>query len=72
MPLLESTLVGLLLAGIGIAIVTRPREIFYIRQSMGVVSAADPGGFGVARYQLYGLVCVLVGLLMVLVPFFLP
>lgn len=72
MVVIEPTFVGLLLAGIGITAVTRPREIFTIRQSISVVPAHDLGGFGVARYQVYGLFCVLGGLVLVLVSLFLP
>jgi hypothetical protein len=72
MVVLEPTLVGLLLAGIGITTVTRPREIFTIRQSVSVVPPHEPDGFGVARYQVYGLLCVLVGLVLVLASLFLP
>ncbi|WP_458189130.1 DUF6199 family natural product biosynthesis protein [Haladaptatus sp. NG-WS-4] len=72
MVVFEPVLVGLLLAGLGIAIVTRPREIFSIRQSVASVPAADPGGFGVARLQAYGLLCVLAGVVLVVVPLFLP
>ncbi|WP_227352835.1 hypothetical protein [Haladaptatus salinisoli] len=72
MVVFESTLAGLLLAGIGVTAVTRPREIFTVRQSVSVVPSRDFGEFGVARYQVYGLVCLLVGLVLVLASLFLP
>jgi hypothetical protein len=72
MVVLESLLVGIIFAGIGIIVTAKPREIFEIRQSVAVASHGELGGFGVARYQTYGLLCVLLGLLLALVPFFLP
>ncbi len=71
MVVLESTFVGFLLVGIGLAVVTKPREIFTIRHRFAVASAGELHGFGVARYQAYGLFCVLAGLLLAIVPFFL-
>jgi hypothetical protein len=72
MVVFESLLVGIIFASIGIIVTAKPQEMFEIRQSVAVVSPGELGGFGVARYQTYGLLCVLLGLLLALVPFFLP
>lgn len=72
MIVLESTLVGLLLVGIGVAVATKPREIFDIRYSVAVASAGELSEFGTARYQAYGLLCTLLGLVLAIVPLFLP
>ncbi|WP_254662849.1 hypothetical protein [Haladaptatus sp. W1] len=71
MVVFESLLVGIIFAGIGVLVTAKPREIFLIRQSVAVASTGELGEFGVARYQAYGLLCVLLGLLLVLIPFFL-
>lgn len=67
--------VGLLMAGIGVAVTSRPREVFAIRHLFAAAptaAAAEPSCFGIARYQVYGLCCLLVGIVLALVPFFLP
>jgi len=71
MVVLESLLVGIIFAGIGIIVTAKPREMFEIRQSVAVAPPGELGGFGVARYLTYGLLFVLLGLLLAIVPFFL-
>ncbi|SIQ67705.1 PEP-CTERM protein-sorting domain-containing protein [Haladaptatus litoreus] len=72
MVVLESTLVGLLLLGIGVAVATKPQKTFAIRHRVAVASSGELTEFGIARYQAYGLLCTLLGLLLVIVPLFLP
>ncbi|GAA0249125.1 hypothetical protein ACFFQF_07525 [Haladaptatus pallidirubidus] len=72
MVVLESTLVGLLLMGIGVAVATRPQKTYNIRHSVAVVSAGELTELGTARYQVYGLLCTLLGLMLIIVPLFLP
>lgn len=72
MVVFETLFVGVLFALFGVVVTTKPQEVFGIRQSVAVASTGELGEFGVARYQTYGLLCVLAGLLLALVPFFLP
>ena len=72
MVVFETSFVGVVFAIFGFIVTTRPREMFDIRNSVPVASTDELGEFGVARYQTYGLLCVLAGLVLALVPFFLP
>lgn len=68
---LESLLLGVVFAVLGVIVTTKPREMFVIGRSVHVTSSGELGEFGVARYQTYGLLFVLLGLVLAIVPFFL-
>lgn len=69
----EPAFVGLLLAGIGAAMATRPRDVLVLGRSLHVASpGTESGRFGVVRCQAYGLCLFVLGLVIALVPLFLP
>lgn len=72
MVVFETLFAGIVFAIFGVIVTTRPREMFGIRQSVPVASTAELGEFGIARYQTYGLLCVLAGVVLAVVPLFLP